>query len=82
MDDYVSCICRAWNGSCMKFQVLKAMERRMNHLKDMTDRDFAGGSAGMLAKLQEVKYWKEAIERGEFDAILEGRKPGYADLDD
>lgn len=64
----------------MKQDLIEAMERRMKALNDELIRDF-GASGQRLHEYREVKYWKEAIERGEFDVITE-RKPGYADLDD
>jgi hypothetical protein len=59
--------------SCVKVEklnkevLLKAMESRMAALKDYVDRDYNGGLNGYLEAWREVKYWKEAIERGEFD---------------
>jgi hypothetical protein len=51
----------------IKKNILAAMKKRMAALKDQIDRDFGGGLAGRNEAWREVKYWKEAIERGEFD---------------
>lgn len=48
-------------------KIHEAMTARYNYLFDMVNRDFGGGSETRNAELREVKYWKEAIERGEFD---------------
>jgi hypothetical protein len=50
-----------------KQKILDFMTKRFNALQNEIDRDKGGGLADSLAKWQEVKYWKEAIERGEFD---------------
>lgn len=50
-----------------KEKILKAMESRMMALQDHIQRDFSGGLSGMNEAWREVKYWKEAIERGEFN---------------
>ncbi|MFJ5713129.1 hypothetical protein [Neobacillus sp. NPDC093127] len=50
-----------------KENLLKAMENRMAALQDHIVQDFGGGLVGRNAEWREVKYWKEAIERGEFD---------------
>lgn len=39
----------------------------MAALHNHTVRDYGGGLVGRNAEWREVKYWKEAIERGEFD---------------
>ncbi|MDF2650093.1 MAG: hypothetical protein K0Q73_5898 [Paenibacillus sp.] len=51
----------------VKENLIKSMESRMAALQDHIDRDFNGGLTGHLEGWREVKYWKEAIERGEFD---------------
>jgi hypothetical protein len=51
----------------VKDNILKAMEKRMAALQSLIDRDYNGGLNGYLEAWREVKYWKEAIERGEFD---------------
>ncbi|MBT2696358.1 hypothetical protein J7E79_02765 [Bacillus sp. ISL-40] len=61
-------------SSCVKVEkldkegILKAVESRMQALKDYIDRDFEGGLTGYNEAFRELKYWKEAIERGEFDS--------------
>lgn len=58
--------------SCVKVEklnkdkILKAMESRMVALQDHINRDYSGGLVGYNEAWREVKYWKEAIERGEF----------------
>jgi hypothetical protein len=55
-----------------KQKILNFMEKRMSTLQEQVNRDFGGGLSDRLAKWQEVKYWKEAIERKEFDTKEEG----------
>lgn len=50
-----------------KHKLIAAMDQRMKYLQDRISRDFAGGLSADLEALREVKYWKEAIERGEFN---------------
>ncbi|MMZ67946.1 hypothetical protein D1872_305860 [compost metagenome] len=50
-----------------KNNILAAMEKRMAALQVRIDKDFNGGLSGFNEAHREVKYWKEAIERGEFD---------------
>jgi hypothetical protein len=50
-----------------KNKLLEAMTKRKNALYNQITRDFGGGLAGRTYEHMEVKYWKEAIERGEFD---------------
>lgn len=47
--------------------LLAAMQRRMEALDKLIMRDYNGGLSTTLGKWAELKYWKEAIERGEFD---------------
>lgn len=47
------------------------MTKRKDALYDQVTRDFGGGLGGKLYAHNELKYWKEAIERGEFDGELE-----------
>lgn len=60
----------------MKFldrgKILEFMKKRKDTLYDHLTRDF-GGEYTHIRKNQhdELKYWKEAIERGEFDSTLE-----------
>lgn len=44
------------------------MTKRKSSLDDIITKDFGGGIAEKLAEQREVKFWKEAIERGEFDS--------------
>jgi hypothetical protein len=48
-------------------KILEFMEKRMASLQLQIDRDYGSGLSDSLAKWQECKWWKEAIERGEFD---------------
>lgn len=48
-------------------KLYEALEARYNYLYIMVNRDFGGGCDKRNAELREVKYWKEAMERGEFD---------------
>jgi hypothetical protein len=52
-------------------KILDFMEMRKAELDDQIIRDFGGGLAGRVWEQREVKYWKEAIERGEFDTSIE-----------
>jgi hypothetical protein len=51
-----------------KEKILEFMEKRMNALKVHIEKDFAGNLAGRNEAFREVKFWKEAIERGVFDS--------------
>lgn len=44
------------------------MTKRKAALDGKIERDFGGGIAEKLAEQRECKFWKEAIERGEFDS--------------
>lgn len=48
-------------------KLLAFMTKRMNALQHEIDKDKGGGLSDSLAKWYECKWWKEAIERGEFD---------------
>jgi hypothetical protein len=50
-----------------KKKILRFMSNRIQSLQDHTDRDLGGGLSDRLAKLQESKFMKGAIERGLFD---------------
>lgn len=52
-----------------KQSILDFMTKRMTELQVQIDRDIGGGLTDRLAKWQECKYWKEAIERGQFDEV-------------
>jgi hypothetical protein len=43
------------------------MSNRIQSLQDHIDLDFGGGLSDRLAKLQEIKFLKGAIQRGLFD---------------
>lgn len=48
-------------------KLLDFMRKRMEALQRQIDTDFGGGLYGRLEAWREVKWWKEAIERGEFN---------------
>ena len=50
-----------------KQKILNFMEKRKQELYNRITRDFGGGNSGPLDQHNELKYWKEAIESGEFD---------------
>lgn len=53
-------------------KLLDHMQRRKDTLYDQITRDFGGGEfGGRVYTHYECKYWKEAIERGEYDAEIE-----------
>jgi hypothetical protein len=52
-------------------KLLEFMGNRKEGLYHQVTRDFAGGLEGRLHSHNEVKYWYEAVERGEFDTIIE-----------
>ena len=52
-------------------KILDFMGERKNALYNQITRDFGGGLSGREYEHSEVKYWKEAIERGEFDTELQ-----------
>lgn len=55
---------------CDKEKLLDFMSKRKDGLYHQVTQDFAGGLEGRLYMHNEVKFWKEAIERGEFDSEL------------
>ena len=68
-------------------KILDFMKNRKDGLYHQVTQDFAGGLEGRLYSHNEVKYWKEAIERGEFDTelkevyvILSATTPELADF--
>lgn len=63
-----------------KTKILAFMEKRMNALRHLIEKDFAGNLAGTNEAFREVKYWKEAIERGEFE--LEKKEKFILELDE
>lgn len=48
-------------------KLISKMDQRMKHLQQLIDRDISGNTQTAIEAWREVKYWKEAIERGEFD---------------
>lgn len=54
-----------------KKKLLDFMTSRFNKLNDQAVKDFTGDMQPRIHELREVKYWKEAIERGEFDDGLQ-----------
>lgn len=50
-----------------KSKLLDFMQSRYDRLFDQCTRDVSGGLGGRNDELREIKYWKEAIQRGEFD---------------
>jgi hypothetical protein len=48
-------------------KLLEFMQMRKAALGQQIDLDAGGGLIGRLEAWREVKYWIEAIERGEFD---------------
>ncbi|RYI30528.1 hypothetical protein EVU96_08930 [Bacillus infantis] len=52
--------------------ILHKMSERMKSLQHLIDKDISGNTQAALEAWREVKYWKEAIERGEFKIRLLG----------
>jgi hypothetical protein len=50
-----------------KQYIIQQMQKRMDALRDLIDRDYCGNLTGLNEAFREVKYWKEAIDRGVFD---------------
>ena len=51
-------------------KILEFMGKRKDALYSQLTRDFTGGMQSRTFEHSEVKFWKEAIERGEFDVWL------------
>jgi hypothetical protein len=47
--------------------LIKNMEIRQEALKQYIDRDFTGNTLAVLEAWREIKYWREAILRNEYD---------------
>jgi hypothetical protein len=47
--------------------LIQKMEQRQTSLQHLIDKDITGNTLAVLEAWREVKYWREAIERGEFD---------------
>jgi hypothetical protein len=54
-----------------KEKILGFMTARKAVLDEHIIRDFSGSIWDRLSEQREVKYWKEAIERGEFDTEIQ-----------
>jgi hypothetical protein len=50
-----------------KDKLIKDMSARQVALQHLIDRDTNGNTQAFLEAWREVKYWREAIERNEFD---------------
>ena len=50
-----------------KSKIIQKMDLHMAWLEELANRDYDGGLHNWIAMYREIKYWKEAIERGEFD---------------
>lgn len=53
-----------------KDKLVDFMDMRKMSLDSQITRDFTGGMQSRIFEQREVKYWKEAIERGEFDSTI------------
>ena len=54
-----------------KGKILDFMKQRKDILDEQVFRDFSGGMTERVSEQREVKWWQEAIERGEFDTELQ-----------
>jgi hypothetical protein len=52
-------------------KLLDFMTLRKYALDEQITRDFTGGVQSRVFEERELKYWKEAIERGEFDTPID-----------
>jgi hypothetical protein len=52
-------------------KILDFMTLRKYALDEQIIKDFTGGVQSRVFEERELKYWKEAIERGEFDTSIE-----------
>jgi hypothetical protein len=50
-----------------KSLLIHNMSVRQVALKHLIDKDITGNTLAFLEAWREVKYWKEAIERNEYD---------------
>ena len=50
-----------------KDKLIHKLTERLGAYKELSDRDYMGGLHNINELIREIKYWKEAIERGEFD---------------
>ena len=50
-----------------KDKLITKLTERLNAYKALSDRDYMGRLHNINELIREVEYWKEAIERGEFD---------------
>jgi hypothetical protein len=53
-----------------KYLLINKMAHRQAALLSLIERDITGNTLAVLEAWREVKYWKEAIERNEFDFDL------------
>jgi hypothetical protein len=51
------------------------MQQRMDALRDLIDRDYCGNLTGLNEAYREVKYWKEWMERTDFDETKRNLHP-------
>lgn len=47
------------------------MSVRMESLQHLIDKDLTGNTQAVLEAWREVKFWKESMERGEYDKKVE-----------
>jgi hypothetical protein len=47
--------------------IIRKMTERLTALEDRSLRDFSGGIQSDVFAIRELKHWKEAIQRNEFD---------------
>jgi hypothetical protein len=50
--------------------LIDKMKQRQDALKILIDKDITGNTLAVLEAWREVKYWREAIERNEFDKLV------------
>jgi hypothetical protein len=49
-------------------KLVKDMDARMKNLLQLADRDFSGNTNKLYDQYWELKYWKESIERSDYDS--------------
>jgi hypothetical protein len=54
-----------------KEKMLRDMTARRGNLKGLILRDYNGDPSKLESQEWELKYWQEAIERGEYDLLDE-----------
>jgi hypothetical protein len=50
-----------------KEKLIATMEKRYNSLNDQITKDFTGDIQSRIHEFRELKHWKEAISRAEYD---------------